>query len=126
MKLKPIPGYNGYFISRRGKLWSNRFMGYPGQFKALKPYIDRHGRPRVTIRDQFGLPKIIRISQLVALTYIPNPHNYPLVMHLDNDVANNWYKNLAWGTQAMNIAQMVKDGRARFGGYDFTYLGSNK
>jgi len=32
-----------------------------------------------------------RVNRLVALTYLPNPHNYPIVRHLDNNKLNTMY-----------------------------------
>lgn len=45
------------------------------------------------------------------MVFIPNPNNYPCVLHLDNDTSNNHYKNLAWGTHKMNSEQMINEGR---------------
>ena len=49
--------------------------------------------------------------RLVALAYIPNPNNYPIVCHKDNVVTHNWYKNLYWATQKDNMQQCIRDGR---------------
>ena len=32
------------------------------------------------------------------------------MMHLDNDIYNNHYKNLKWGTQKENVHQSIRDG----------------
>lgn len=55
--------------------------------------------------------KTIRVHRLVAEAYIPNPHNYPIVCHKDNNRTNNHVSNLYWGTQSMNIHQTITDGR---------------
>lgn len=49
------------------------------------------------------------IHRLVALTYIPNPHNYPCVRHLDNNKLNNHVSNLEWCTYKTNAQQMHDD-----------------
>lgn len=51
------------------------------------------------------------VHRLVAITFIPNPNNYPLVMHLDNDTSNNNITNLKWGTDKHNSEQRVRDWR---------------
>ena len=57
--------------------------------------------------------KQFRLNRLVALVYLPNPHNLPVVMHLDNNIYNNCYKNLKLGTYKENIQQMMREGRNR-------------
>lgn len=52
-----------------------------------------------------------RIHRLVALVYVPNPDNKPIVCHKDNNRSNNHYKNLYWGTQKENMEQCIRDGR---------------
>ena len=51
------------------------------------------------------------VHRLVAENYIPNPNNYPLVMHIDDNPANNHVNNLQWGTQLMNQQTMSIKGR---------------
>lgn len=42
------------------------------------------------------------IHRLVALTFIPNPNNYPEVNHIDGNKRNNCYSNLEWTTSSKN------------------------
>lgn len=51
-----------------------------------------------------------RVHILVAEAYIPNPNNYPVVMHLDNDKQNCCVENLKWGTVKENTQQAFDDG----------------
>ena len=51
------------------------------------------------------------VHRLVAENFIPNTNNYPCVMHMDDDPTNNHVSNLQWGTQKMNIHQMVAKDR---------------
>jgi hypothetical protein len=60
-----------------------------------------------------GKTKLCTVHRLVAIAYIPNPNNYPIVMHLDNDPTNNHISNLQWGTHYMNSQHCVKSGRYR-------------
>lgn len=55
--------------------------------------------------------RIRRLNRLVAILYIPNPHNLPVVMHLDNNPLNNRVSNLKWGTYKENTQQMMREGR---------------
>ena len=51
-----------------------------------------------------------RVHILVAENYVPNPNNFPIVLHLDNDKTNNNYLNLKWGTVQENTKNAYKDG----------------
>lgn len=43
------------------------------------------------------------VHRMVALAFISNPHNHPLVEHLDCDPTNNHISNLRWTTQTGNM-----------------------
>lgn len=51
-----------------------------------------------------------RVHILVAEAFIPNPNNYPVVMHLDNNKQNCCVENLKWGTAQENTQQAFNDG----------------
>ena len=40
---------------------------------------------------------------MVALLFIPNPMNYPVVNHIDHNGLNNDVSNLEWCTQKHNV-----------------------
>lgn len=108
---KRIPGYDqSIIISRDGEVFRETKYGF---FK-LKPTPSYNGYLTVPIH-RLGSTKKHRtkVSRLVALAYLPNPNNYSVVMHLDNDKTNNKVSNLKWGTQSDNMQQMVRDGRQR-------------
>ena len=81
--------------------------------KKFIPYL-----PTIIKRCYFGSALFVQkkgkcwyLHRLVALAWIPNPNNYPIVCHKDNVVTHNWYKNLYWGTQKDNMQQCIRDGR---------------
>ena len=43
------------------------------------------------------------IHRLLAIKYIPNPNNYPIINHIDGNKLNLSLDNLEWCTQADNI-----------------------
>lgn len=43
-----------------------------------------------------------RVHILVAEAYVPNPNNYPIVMHKDDNKRNPCADNLEWGTVSQN------------------------
>lgn len=66
--------------------------------KIITPVIDKHGYHRIHLDNKWYL-----VSRLVAIAFIPNPHNYPCVDHIDTDLNNNSSENLRWCTQKMNM-----------------------
>lgn len=65
-------------------------------------HINDRNMPRVQLSKN-GINKIFSLSRLVAVAFVPNPKNLPIVCHKDDDPVNNYYKNLFWGTQQDNI-----------------------
>ena len=103
---KDIPGYEGrYKISNYGKVWSN----FKKDFMSI--YVDRDGYSRVSLFKD-GKQKQLQLHRLVALTFIPNPNNLPIVRHKIS-IANggdNSVENLQWGTIQDNADDRTKDG----------------
>lgn len=112
VKYDNIPGFPGYYISKRGGLWSNRKNG---QWKKLKPHLNKMwNRYQCTLRDSRGIRKLCKISRLVATVYLPKPSSTKLVIrHLDDNPLNNHVDNLRWGTQKQNMEDARKNGKLR-------------
>jgi len=110
---KDIEFYEGYQVSNLGRV--------KGRYKScLKGTVDHKGYIRLSLRtpnqdknrrkaDPF------RAHRLVAQAFIPNPNNYPLVMHMDNNKTNNRVDNLQWGTDQMNIKDYHSSRQGTFG-----------
>lgn len=108
-----IPGFMGYYVSKTGSVYSRYVRGSRGKLSnEFTPLIPKK-RPKYysvsLYRD--GKSTKIFVHRLVATVYVPNPNNLPVVMHLDNDIYNNYYKNLKWGTQKENVHQSIRDDR---------------
>lgn len=50
-----------------------------------------------------GKPKNCRLHRLVAMAFVPNPHGYKEINHIDGDKANNHADNLEWSTRSQNM-----------------------
>lgn len=101
---KPTHIRTDYEVSNLGKV--RRIKRSPeryGKYSYLKPLVRRYSEVRIG-------GKVVLLHRLVAIAHIPNPNNYPLVMHKDNDTTNNSVDNLMWGTASMNTKQAYKDG----------------
>ena len=94
---KDIEGYEGlYQVSNMGRVRSLR------RNIILKIKIGSNGYERVVLSVN-NIPKGYSIHRLVANTFIPNPDNYPIVNHKDENKTNNRVDNLEWCTQKYNV-----------------------
>lgn len=92
----PIEGMEDYQVSSKGRVRSIK----NGQRKILGQRL-RHGYLAFHWSDK-GKNKRALVHRLVALAFIPNPHNYPQVNHKDFNRQNNCVENLNWCTQKQN------------------------
>lgn len=104
---KIIEEAKGYEVSNYGDVRNIKTQ------KLIVGSIDKDGYPRVMIKNNDG-KKITRFRhRLAAQAFIPNPNNYPVINHKDENKANafvgtieNNYEdsNLEWCTIAYNVA----------------------
>lgn len=96
MEWKPIKDTDGlYLVSDDGKVFSVRSN------RLLKPQLSNVGYWRVELNID-GEAKKYAIHRLVAEAFIPNPNNYPIINHKDEDPTNNHVSNLEWCTHKYN------------------------
>lgn len=108
-EFKDIPGYEGlYKISEAGTVvsigrnipFTNRW-GQPCtrkiKTKLLYPKLESNGYLRQTLSIN-NTHIQWSIHRLVAITYIPNPKNLPVINHKDGNKLNNTVENLEWCT----------------------------
>ena len=111
-KYDNIPGFPGYYISKRGHLWSRYSKGVLSTVWIKKKFYlsSTNGRYKTSIvHETLGKIKMNRY-RLVALAYIPNPNGNPEVCHIDSNPTNDYYKNLYWGTFKDNHRDMREAG----------------
>lgn len=113
---KDIPNYEGlYVISNYGNIKSvtrtvrfgRGFKTYESQY--LKYQEDKDGYFRVGLSKN-GKKKRYRVNRLVALTFIKNENNLPVVNHKDGNKQNNYVDNLEWVTNSENDLHAFKTG----------------
>ena len=81
----------------------------------LKQKISRDGYKRFNM-CLYDRIKITSIHRIVAITFIPNPNNLPVVNHLSGIKTCNWFGNLEWTTYKENTKHAIQTGLAgRYG-----------
>jgi hypothetical protein len=123
MKLINLPGNSTYLIDTKGTVYAPKNPKTPKNrniidingigYVELTYWYDKDNYARVTLRKQDS-NKNAAVHRLVALTYLPNPENKPMVRHLDDDKTNNNISNLAWGTHEENTEDARINGRLKF------------
>lgn len=105
---RPIPSLPEYEASSLGRVRRlPAIMPMPGG-RGIRRY---GGQPMLGVRDDEGRPtltfrrKNYRISRRVCEAFHgPPPFSRAVVMHGDDDPANNVPGNLSWGTQKENLS----------------------
>ena len=77
--------------------------------KYISPYINNKGYKVIDLSKNGSRYKYL-VHRLVAIHFVPNINNDPIVLHLDNNKLNTYYTNLKWGTYSENNSQAIKDG----------------
>ena len=90
-----IIGYPNYQVTQEGRVKNIQTNFY------LKNSINSRGYYRITLCHE-GTMKSVLVHQLVANAFIPNPHNYKELDHIDRNILNNNFKNLRWASHGEN------------------------
>lgn len=107
---KDIPGTNGFYsVDQNGTVRSNdRIVFNEGsqkynkiQGKVLKSCANNMGYLYVDLMINKKRSRQL-IHRLVAITFLPNPHNYPCINHKDCNPKNNHIDNLEWCDYSYN------------------------
>ena len=108
---KPIPSYEGFYeASDLGRIRSvahvtkhprNGSMPLNRMGKIRKPRYDKNGYAVINLSKD-GKIKTHKVHRLIAQTFVPNPHNYDQIDHINCKVYDNRVENLRWCTTQMN------------------------
>lgn len=92
----------------------------------LKSFKKHDGGYILSLKNQYGWyfsvvlckkgmkSQSIKIHQLVAQYFVPNPLNRNEINHKDGNKQHNYYKNLEWVTTKQNCHHAIKNGLADF------------
>lgn len=108
---KDVPGYEGiYMVSDNGQVkslartrLSKRGGICPVPERILTQKTDKDGYKEVALTRN-AHTRYHRVHRLVALAFIPNPHNFPVINHKDENPANNHVSNLEWCSISYNTS----------------------
>lgn len=95
--IKGVVGFEGYFVSDEGKVFSNKRNRWT-ELK-LQKNVDGYN---VANLYKDGKYYHRRVARMVAEAFIPNPDNLPVVNHIDHTRVNDCVENLEWCTVKEN------------------------
>jgi len=98
---KDIDGYEGFQVSDKGRV---RYILDKPAFR--KPYTTKNAIMELRNNGSgYFMPRGVKkyIHRLVALAFIPNPHHYGQVNHIDEIKKHNWAENLEWCSPKYNL-----------------------
>ena len=78
-----IPNFEHYLIFEDGVIINSNTGNM------MTPQIDpESGYTRMLLSSKFNKQKGLYLHRLLGLTFLPNPHNYPQIDHIDRDTSN--------------------------------------
>lgn len=93
-----------YQVSNYGRVKSLDRLdsnGHKLKEKILKIKPDKKGYKQAVLHKN-GNRIVVSVHRLVAMAFIDNPNNYPVVNHKDENPSNNHVDNLEWCTISYN------------------------
>lgn len=111
--MKKHPLYDNYFITKDGKVFSNKQYKNKSRMREIKHYKNHKGYWWICLATEQGR-KRRAVYHLVLETYERFAEFGEVARHIDGNNQNNCLENLAWGTTKENV---VDSYRHRKGGH---------
>ena len=109
---KDVVGFAGlYLISNKGRLKSIKKNGT----QILRSPSIRVWYLRTSLSNNGKITQE-SIHRMVAMAFVPNPHNKSVVNHIDANPLNNCAENLEWVTPAENLQHAINLGNLKLRG----------
>lgn len=102
---RSLPNFSKYLVTESGQVYSLICGRY------LRATCQSKGYPQVWLVSDKGTTHWHRVHRMVAILYVDNPRNLPIVHHKDNNRKNAQANNLVWVSQRENIRLAAKAGR---------------
>lgn len=104
---KDIIGFEHYYqISNLGRVKRKERTSINGRLqkeKILSPYYNKGGYRYINFQVG-GVKTRYAIHRLIAIHFIPNPNNYPIINHKNEIKDDNRIENLEWCTYSYNLS----------------------
>lgn len=96
--------YKDYYVTDEGDIYSSKIRkeGYGKKVNLSKNVQNGYMYFNFSVKINGKRYKRHTIHRLVALAFIPNPSNFKIVNHIDENPSNNHYINLEWCTLSHN------------------------
>ena len=91
--LKSIPGFSGYYVSKEGKVYSDKRLGKKVE---LRDSLTASGYRKIALSNDDKVIKHFQVHRLIAQCFIKNPKNLPIVNHKNGKKDDNRLSNLEW------------------------------
>lgn len=107
---KEVPLYKGILsVSNTGKVKRLNYKN-SGKDRDLSIQVKKNQVCCISVLID-GRCRTLSVHRLVAITFLPNPNNYPCVNHKDENRLNNNVDNLEWCSYEYNNNYMTRNRR---------------